>query len=255
VIGAAILLFHLAASLSLTIKIKMILADGTDIYQRFLNKCSGGMPLAQIGCGHRIRCSIQIVRRSQLIMKHINRIVASLIFLLATGMNVFAQSNEQNITVTVKPSQTVEQRVSDSIKERELREAAEAKLAAEKSARIASKSPRALLSSAQTVFVESNTSYFESVQLQNALRKRSEFEAWEMAIIDGWDKRQVADIIVEVDRPIFTFTFTYKITDRSNGILLTSGKITAMDGNAAAPLLAERIVEDMKKARGETKKK
>ncbi|HKR00101.1 MAG TPA: hypothetical protein VJT09_05480, partial [Pyrinomonadaceae bacterium] len=159
-------------------------------------------------------------------MKQLNRVAPFLVLLLAVNLTAYAQSNDQNITVTVKPSQTVEQRVADSIKERELREAAEAKLAAEKSARIASKSPRALLSHAQTIFVESETSYFEPIQLQNALRKRSEFEAWELALLDGWDKRSVADIIVEVDRPLFTFTFTYKITDRNNGILLTTGKVT-----------------------------
>lgn len=184
-------------------------------------------------------------------MKYTNRIAPSLIFLLSASINGYSQSNEQNITVTVKPSQTVEQRVAESIKEKELREAAEDKLAAEKSARIASKSPRTLLSRAQTIFVDSNTSYFEPIQLQNALRKRSEFEVWEMAIIDGGDKRNIADVIVEVDRPLFTFTFTYKIIDRSDGILLATGKITAIDGNAAAPILAERIVEDIKKARGE----
>jgi len=188
-------------------------------------------------------------------MKYTNRIAPFLIFLLSASMHTYAQSNEQNITVTVKPSQTVEQRVAESIKEKELREAAEDKLAAEKSARIASKSPRALLSRAQTIFVDSNTSYFEPIQLQNALRKRSEFGIWEMALIDGWDKRNIADIIVEVGRPLFTFTFTYKIIDRSNGMLLTTGKITAIDGNAAAPILAERIIEDIKKARGEATKK
>jgi hypothetical protein len=188
-------------------------------------------------------------------MRHTTRLVPSLLLLLAAGVSASAQSGEQNITVTVKPSQTVEQRVVDSVREKELREAAEEKLAAEKSARIASKSPRALLSRARTVFVDSNTSYFESVQLQNALLKRPEFEAWEMSVIDGWSNRQVADIIVEIDRPLFTFTFTYKITDRANGILLTTGKINAIDGNAAAPLLAERIVKDLKEARGEATKK
>jgi hypothetical protein len=183
-------------------------------------------------------------------MKYLSRIVSVLIFVFAAGISTYAQSNEQSITVTVKPSQTVEERVADSIKEKELREAAEDKLAAEKSARIAAKSPRSLLGHAQTIFVSSNTSYFEPVQLQNALRKHSEFEAWDMAIIDGWDKGKIADMIIEVDRPLFTFTFTYKVTDRSTGILLTSGKITAFDGNAAAPLLAKRIVEDIKKARG-----
>lgn len=188
-------------------------------------------------------------------MKNVSRVAPFLIVLLAASVSAYAQSSEQNITVTVKPSQTVEQRVADSIKEKELLAAAEEKLAAEKSARIASKSPRALLGHAQTIFVSSQTDYFEPVQLENALRKRSEFEAWELAIIDGWDKGKFADIFVEVDRPLFTFTFTYKITDRSNGILLTSGKITAFDGNAAAPLLAGRIIEDIKKARGETVKK
>lgn len=167
----------------------------------------------------------------------------------------YAQSSDQNLNVTIRPSQTVEERVADSIKEKELREEAEEKLAAERSARITAKSPRALLNRARTVFVSSNTSYFEPVQLQNALRKRSEFEAWELAIIDGWDKQKIADITIEIDRPLFTYTFTYKITDRYTGMLLASGKLTAFDGNAAAPLLAGRIIEDIKKARGETKEK
>ena len=188
-------------------------------------------------------------------MTAVNRIAYFLIVLLAAGISVHAQSSEQNITVTVKPAQTVEERVADSIKEKELRAAAEERLAAEKSARIVSKSPRALLSRAQTIYVTSNTEYFEPIQLQNALRKRSEFDAWELAIIDGWEKRNIADIIVEVDRPLFTFTFTYKITDRSNGILLTTGKIAAFDGDAAAPLLAERIVKDIQKARWEAAEK
>ena len=184
-----------------------------------------------------------------------HRAVYLLILLVAVGMNAHAQTNEQNISVTIKPAQTVEERVADSIKERELREAAEEKLAAEKSARMASKSPRALLSRAQTVYITSSTSYFEPVQLQNELRKRSEFEAWEMAIVDGWQKGKLADITIDIDRPVFTFTFTYTITDRANNILLTSGKITAFDGNVAAPMLTKRIIEDIRKARGETTNK
>jgi hypothetical protein len=193
-----------------------------------------------------------IGRRVRICMKRHNLITVFLTLVLAAGVSAYAQNNDQNITVTVKPSQSVEARVADSMTERELREAAEDKLAKEKSARAAETSPRALLGRAQTVFVSSNTEYLEEVQLQNALRKRPEFEGWEMAIIDSWEKRSIADILVDVDRPLFTFTFTYKITDRSTGILLSSGKLTAFDGNAAAPLLAERIVGDIKKARGET---
>ncbi len=184
----------------------------------------------------------------------IHRAAYLLLLLTALSVNAFAQSTEQNINVRIKPSQTVEERVADSIKERELREAAEEKLAAEKSEQMASKSPQALLRRAKTVYVRSGTSYFEPVQLQNELLKRDEFDEWGLAILDGWDKGKNADITIEVDRPLFTFTFTYKITDRANGILLASGEITAFDGNIAAPLLSKRIVKDIKKARGDTKK-
>jgi hypothetical protein len=182
----------------------------------------------------------------------INR--AAYLSILLVAVNATAQTSEQNINVTIKPSQTVEQRVADSIKEKQLREAAEEKLAAERSAHIAASSPRALLSAAQTVYVRSDTAYFDSIQLQNELLKNKDFQAWEMAILD-WRKGDVADIIIEVDRPLFTFTFTYKITDRANGILLSSGSITAFDGNIAAPMLSSRIMKDIKKARDVTSKK
>jgi hypothetical protein len=164
-----------------------------------------------------------------------------------------AQTSDQTINVRVVPSATVEERVANDLKEKDLRRAAEEKRTAEEAARIADTSPKALLSRARVLYITSNTDYFETVQLQNALRKRSEIDAWQLAMIDGWDKRNVADTEIEIDRPLFTFTFTYKLTNRSTGILLATGKVTAFDGNAAAPMLAERIVEEMRKARGETK--
>ena len=163
------------------------------------------------------------------------------------------QTEPQRIEVTVRPSQSVEQRVADEVKEKGLRKAAEERLAAEQSARLAEQSPRALLARARTVYVYSDTSYFEEAQLQNELRKRDELEAWRMVIVDGYEASKVADILVEIDRPLFTFTFTYEILDRATGIVLSTGKVTALDGNAAAPQLADRIVEEMRKARVESK--
>jgi hypothetical protein len=165
----------------------------------------------------------------------------------------WAQSTEQNVNLTIRPSQTVEERVADEVKARQLLKAAEERIAEAEAARIAETNPKTLLSRARVIFVDSDTSFFEPTQLQNALRKREEFVAWQMAIIDAWDKRNVADVIIDIDRPLFTYTFTYKITSRSNGIVLASGKVTAFDGNAAAPKLAQRIIEEMKVARGEAK--
>ena len=47
------------------------------------------------------------------------------------GGDAFAQGNEQRINVTIRPAQTVEERVADEVKEKQLRKAAEEKLAAE----------------------------------------------------------------------------------------------------------------------------
>lgn len=180
-------------------------------------------------------------------------IMLAAITLITAGVN--AQTPEQNVNVTIRPSQTVEQRVADEIKAKELKEAAEEKRAAEEAARIAETSPKGLLRRARVLYVYSYTDFFEDVQLQNALRKRPEFETWQMAIVDGWGKHEAADIVISIDRPLFTYTFTYKITSRSNGIVLATGKVTAWDGNDAAPKLAQRVIEDMKIARGESKKK
>ena len=163
-----------------------------------------------------------------------------------------ANAQEHNVNVTIRPSQTVEQRVADEVRTKELLKAAEEQAAEEAAARIAETNPKALLRRARVVFVDSDTSFFEPVQLQNALRKRTEFDDWQMAIIDGWDKRNVADVIISIDRPLFTYTFTYKITNR-NSIVLATGKVTAFDANDAAPKLAQRIIDEMKVARGESK--
>ena len=180
-------------------------------------------------------------------------VLLATITLIAAGAN--AQTTEQNVNVTIRSSQTVDERVADEMKAKELKKAAEEKLAAEEAARIAETSPKALLRRARVVYVYSNTDFFEDVQLQNALRKQPEFETWQMAIVDGWGKRDVADVVIEIDRPLFTYTFTYKISNRSNGIVLATGKVTAIDGNIAAPMLAQRVIEEMKVARGESKKK
>lgn len=180
--------------------------------------------------------------------------LAMFVTLIVAVANASGQT-EPRIEVKITPAPTVEERVANEVKEKELKKAAEEKRNAEEAAKILETGPKALLSHARILFIRSNTDYFEAVQLQNALRKLSEVEAWQIAIVDGWEKRDVADTEIEIDRPLFTFTFTYKITNRRNGIILATGKVTAFDGNAAAPMLASRIVEEIRKARGEVKKK
>lgn len=186
-----------------------------------------------------------------------NRAIRILLLLaLPSVMSIVAMSQtDQTITVKIVPASTVEERVAAETKEKELRKAAEEKRIAAEAARIATTNPKTLLGRACVLYISSNTDYLEAVQMENALRKRNEVEAWQIAMVDASDKRNVADTEIEIDRPVFTFIFTYKITNRSTGILLATGKVTAFDGNAAAPILAERVVEEIRKARGELKTK
>jgi hypothetical protein len=217
----------------------------------------GGMTLAQSAANDRRRGSRVILyegARKMRRIKIINLIVALGVSLVA-AIVAPAQQADQTINVRVVPATTVEEKVANDMKEKELRKAAEEKRADEEAAKVAETNPKTLLSRVRVLYMWSNTEYFETVQLQNALRKRSEVDTWQLAMIDGGDKHDIADTEIEIDRPLFTFTFTYKITNRRTGILLSTGKVNAIDGNAAAPMLAERIIEDMRKARGEAKPK
>lgn len=176
-----------------------------------------------------------------------------LTLILGTAAGVSAQTT-QNVNVTVIPQGTVEERVANEMKEKQLRKAAEEKLAAEQAAKVAATDPRTLLSNARTLFISSDTKFFEEVQLQSALQKREEMRAWQMGIVDGWANRSNADIFIEIDRPLFTYTFTYEMLDQKTGLVLAVGKVTAFDGNAAAPLLAEKIIEEIRKAKGVPKR-
>jgi len=169
--------------------------------------------------------------------------------MLSCFVTIGHAQSPQDIRVTVLPAFTVEERVANEVKEKELRKAAEEKLAAERAAKVAATDARTVLSNARTLFISSDTKFFEEVQLQNALGKRDEMRAWQIGIIDGGANRDNADIFIEIDRPLFTYTFTYEMLDQKTGLVLGTGKVTALDGNAAAPMLAEKIIEEIKKAK------
>lgn len=179
------------------------------------------------------------------------RLMFGTVLFMAALLPIQAQTTE-SVSGQVRTPQTIEERVSNEFKEKQLRKEAEEKLAAEQSNRIANMRPTALLSQGRTIYINSDTSFFEEAQLQNALRKRTEFKDWQLTIIDGRDNRTTmnADLWIEIDRPLFTYNFTYQIIHRRTGIVLATGKVTAFDGNIAAPKLAARIIEDIKQARG-----
>lgn len=116
---------------------------------------------------------------------------------------------------------------------------------------VANVNPTQLLRDARVIYVSTATSFFEPVQLQNELRKDKDFAAWQMLIVDGhrWNEPKNYDIEIEVDHITYTFDYTFKITDAATDVVLATGKLTAFNSIDAAPLLAKRIVRELRNAR------
>jgi mono/diheme cytochrome c family protein len=107
--------------------------------------------------------------------------------------------------------------------------------------------PIEIMRAARTLFVWSSTVFLKPEQLENELRKRPEFRELGLVIVKD---PNVADIRVDLGRPLFTYTFTFSVTDPETSILVTSGKVTAFDGNFAAPKIAKELLKRFHGARG-----
>ncbi len=100
--------------------------------------------------------------------------------------------------------------------------------------------PADVLRQCKSVFVRSTTVYLREELLRSAFQERPEFAAWGLKLSRTSDS---ADVIIEITRPVFTFDWTYKVTERRAGTELLSGKVVAWDGQSAAPKLAANIVD------------
>ncbi|HEV2915398.1 MAG TPA: hypothetical protein VGX92_19115 [Pyrinomonadaceae bacterium] len=105
--------------------------------------------------------------------------------------------------------------------------------------------PTDMLRSARTIFIRTNTIYFKPATLENALLKRSEFQDWGMAITRiEWD----ADLIIEVDRKIFTTRFVYSVIDRRTTTVVASGKISSLGGTVEGKI-SDSFIKRMRQVR------
>jgi hypothetical protein len=105
-----------------------------------------------------------------------------------------------------------------------------------------------LLRSARTVFFRSESVYLRPELVENALRGRAEFQSLDIVIVKD---RNAADLVVDLNRPLFTFDFTWSVMHRQTSALVASGKVTAFNGGGAAPKIAKELIKQMKSARAQ----
>lgn len=108
------------------------------------------------------------------------------------------------------------------------------------SAAIGNADPRQIVKNARTIFIHSKTAFFTADTLDRALALQKEWPQLELTIVQD---QRVADILIEIDRPLFTYVHTFVIIDKKTSIVLDSGKITAFDGTIASGGMAKDIVK------------
>jgi len=115
--------------------------------------------------------------------------------------------------------------------------------------RRAENEPDEILRSARTIFVESHTIWMKGNLLQDALYVRPELREWGIRIVDD---RKEADIYIDVTRPFLTYDWTFQMIGSKTGTEIRKGKVTAIDGPAAAQRLAIDIVNQIRSVRRST---
>jgi mono/diheme cytochrome c family protein len=99
-----------------------------------------------------------------------------------------------------------------------------------------------LLRGARSLTIRSGTVYLRPELLEAALQKQPIFQSLGIAIVKEMD---AADLLIDLNRPLFTFDFTYSVSHRQSSQALFSGKVVAFDGNAAAPKIAKELIRRM----------
>jgi len=105
--------------------------------------------------------------------------------------------------------------------------------------------PYEILRSARTIFINTNSVFFKPATLENALLKRAEIQAWGLMITRV---REDADLIIEVDRKLFTTRFVYSVLDRRTSTVVASGKISSIGGTVEGKI-SDSFIKRMRRVR------
>jgi len=116
------------------------------------------------------------------------------------------------------------------------------------SAAIANANPKQILRNAKTICIRSRTAFLTVDTLDRALALQKEWLKLGITIVQ--DER-VADLLINIDRPLFTYVHTFVVVDKRTSVVLSSGKVTAFDGTIASDGIAKQIIKTFAAARAQ----
>ena len=119
--------------------------------------------------------------------------------------------------------------------------------AAELSEAITTRDPNEILRKFHSMYVISKTVYAKPEVIQSALQKEPALAAWGIVLVSD---PQVADLRLTIDRPLFTFTWTYELAHQNSGIILDTTRVKGTSDGVIAPKVAHTVVEKIATVRG-----
>jgi hypothetical protein len=108
------------------------------------------------------------------------------------------------------------------------------------SAAIVDSDPKRMLKDGKTIYIHSKTAFLTVDTLDRTLALQKDWLRLGLTIVQD---QRVADLLIELDRPLFTYVHTFIIVDKRTSVVLGSGKVTAFDGTIASGGLAKDIVK------------
>jgi putative serine protease PepD len=119
--------------------------------------------------------------------------------------------------------------------------------AAELSEVITTRDPNEILRKFHSMYVISKTVYAKPEVIQSALQKEPALAAWGIVLVSD---PQVADLRLTIDRPLFTFTWTYELAHQNSGIIIDTTRVKGASDGVIAPKMAQILVEKIATVRG-----
>jgi hypothetical protein len=102
-----------------------------------------------------------------------------------------------------------------------------------------------ILRSARVIYIQSNSVFFKPSTLENALLQREEFQEWGMEITRN---QADADLIIEVDRKLFTTSFVYSVILPRAHRVLASGRVNSIGGTVEGKI-SDSFIKRLRKVR------
>ena len=110
---------------------------------------------------------------------------------------------------------------------------------------VARSNPNDVLRTAQTIFIRTKSVYFKPAALEQALLDRDELQQWGFVISR---EESDAELIIEVDRKLFTNRFVYSVIDPKTKRVLLGGKIGSLGGTVEGQI-ADGFIKRLKRIR------